>query len=181
MKIDDLTLMAFHDGELDPERARSVRRALLADPGLAARREGLVQLGDFVRAWAAAQEVSTVRAARPERASTSRVELVEPKLPFARPRARGAFGAALALLAVTLAIPSALPRGGGSGELSSTATDGVGASVRATPAPREPAVAVESVDFGAQAGAIFLVQSAKSETTVVWLPDDPTPGTTGTL
>ena len=52
MKLSDTTLMLFHDGELDAERARRVRAGRLVDPSVGARLEALAELGDAVRAWA---------------------------------------------------------------------------------------------------------------------------------
>jgi hypothetical protein len=39
-------------------------------------------------------------------------------------------------------------------------------------AVRSPSVAIESVDFGERAGAVFLVETGASATPVVWLTDD---------
>ena len=49
-------------------------------------------------------------------------------------------------------------------------------------APAAPAVSVESIDFGARDGAIFLVSApAATDTTVVWLGDDLPVAGVGTL
>lgn len=52
MKLSDTTLMLFHDGELDAERARRVRAGRLVDPSVGARLAALAELGDAVRVWA---------------------------------------------------------------------------------------------------------------------------------
>jgi len=52
LRLSDTTLMLFHDGELDAERARRVRVGRLVDPSVGARLEALAELGDAVRAWA---------------------------------------------------------------------------------------------------------------------------------
>lgn len=49
MQIDDETLMALANGALDPERARSVRRAVDSDPALQARLERLGESGHPLR------------------------------------------------------------------------------------------------------------------------------------
>lgn len=50
---------------------------------------------------------------------------------------------------------------------------GLGASGAAAP---HAAVAIEAVDFGAGAGAVFLLETAASVTPVVWLDDDASVG-----
>jgi anti-sigma factor RsiW len=163
MKVDDATLMAFHDGELDPETARRIELARLTDERLNARLDGLEQLGDFVRVWARASDVR-------------RVPLRVPPRPARARGARVVGAAALALAGLALFVPGTKP--GAPSELLPDA----GVVLQAGPrAPLAPAVAVESVDFGAQRGEVFLVESARSETTVVWLAEAPAPSATGTL
>jgi hypothetical protein len=41
--------------------------------------------------------------------------------------------------------------------------------------PRPPPATIESVDFGSNAGEVFVVSTDSSETPVVWMPDDAEP------
>ncbi|HEY3494825.1 MAG TPA: hypothetical protein VGK73_09075 [Polyangiaceae bacterium] len=165
MKIDDVTLMRFHDGELDAEAARRVRLARLSDRSVSARLEGLEQLGEFVRIWAAND---TSRGVRPAPALRS------------KPRRALALAVAASLVALVSSIPGTLPNGVPA-PVALAASVHAPTEARAPAAEPEPAVAVENVDFGAREGAVFLVQSALSETTVVWLTEGPLPAVTGTL
>jgi hypothetical protein len=160
MRFDDATLMAFHDGELDPETARRVALARLSDRDVALRLEALARLGEFVRAWAAVRGPGHVREVAPRR----------------RPRVRAglALAATFAVAAAAL-LASEAPPGAGRG------THPAASAPLAAQALVAPAVAVESVDFGAQHGQVFQIESARSETTVVWLAEAPVPSTTGTL
>ena len=166
MKLDDGALMRFHDGELDAEAARRVRAAALADGALARRLDALSQLGDFVRAYAVlrSDELSRERHAR-QKARTARRA--------ARAVSVGLCAAALFALWVRAPAPH-------------TPNAGTGAAQVAFgfDAPAAPAVRVESIDFGAHDGAIFLVSAptaATSDTTVVWLGDDAPARGIGTL
>jgi hypothetical protein len=163
MKIDDVTLMRFHDGELDAESARRVRLARLSDRSVGARIEGLEQLGEFVRVWAA-NDAS--RGVRPVPA------------PRSKPHRARSLAVAASLVALVSSIPGTLPSGAPAP--GAPAASGHAPAAARAPAPEpELAVAVENVDFGAREGAVFLVQSAVSETTVVWLTE--LPAVTGTL
>jgi hypothetical protein len=146
MKITDLELMLYADGELDPERARKVRVARLYRGDVVTRLDGIERVGEFVRAWATSEGAD----ARAMRRRALR----------AAERRRGFATAAVALVALAAV---AEPVGGpalvtaSSSELSSVAG---------------PAVAIESVDFGQHAGTVFVVESGGSQTPVVWLDDD---------
>jgi anti-sigma factor RsiW len=180
MKLDDATLMAFHDGELDAESEQHVRLALLEDLEAARRLAGLEQLGAFVRVWASARGAAPVRV--PQRRDRARTRVRASRARGVSAGTGRAFGVALGLFGLTLLIPGQAPRVSESGDVAATGSRGVlSLEARRVPLAAEPAVAVESVDFGARGGEIFLVESAKSETTVVWLKDDPAPGATGTL
>jgi hypothetical protein len=165
MKLDDATLMAYHDGELDAERSRRVRLLLLSDESVNARLAGLEQLGSFVRVLAAGDA--------PRRAVVRR----HPRRAAMLSRNAGrAAGIAVSFFAFAFVVPGTLP------EPPQPEPAPVAAAPPREPEPTaEPAVAVENVDFGAQAGAVFLVQSAFERTTVVWLPDAAEPEATGTL
>jgi len=52
-RLEDGTLMRFHDGELDAEDARRVALGRLVDPNVNVRLDALAALGSAVRAWAA--------------------------------------------------------------------------------------------------------------------------------
>ena len=41
--------------------------------------------------------------------------------------------------------------------------------------PKPPPATIESVDFGSNAGEVFVVSTDSSETPVVWMPDDAEP------
>jgi len=97
MKISDLELMLYSDGELDEERARRVRVARLRHLEVGERLDGIERVGAFVRFWAESEGVDA-RAVR-SRALRS----------AARRRAFGAVAAALVLLAAA-AEPMRMPR-----------------------------------------------------------------------
>jgi anti-sigma factor RsiW len=168
VKFDDRTLMRFHDGELDAEQARRVRVTALADGAVARRLAALSQLGDFVRVFA----------------SVRRDELARERLQRqkARTARRGARAVSLALCVVALgalwfrASPLVSHEPGTPVVVRDVAFE--------FDAPVAPAVRVESVDFGEHDGAIFLVSApttTASDTTVVWLGDDPPAAGVGTL
>jgi len=146
MKITDLELMLYADGELDEERVRKIRVARLYQGEVVTRLDGIERVGEFVRAWARS-EGADARAMR-RRALRSAA------------RRRGFAAVAVALVALAaLAEPVAAPAlvSAGTFELASAAT---------------PRVAIESVDFGTHAGTVFVVESGDSQTPVVWLDDD---------
>ncbi len=143
MKIPDLELMLFTDGELDEERSRRVRVARLHRAEVGERLENIERIGEFVRVWAAQERFDA-------RAERRRVERAA-----ARRRLVGTVAVAVAAL-VAVAEPRALSGPGG-------------LEVALAPAP---AVAIESVDFGSHAGTVFVVEAGDSVTPVVWLADD---------
>jgi hypothetical protein len=150
MKIPDIELMLYTDGELDEERARRVRVARLTELEVGARLEGIEQVGSFVRAWAAKAGVDP----RAERRRAERAA--------ARRRLVGTVAAAVvALVAVTE--PRA-PSGVREVALASPSRDFA--------ASQGPAVAIELVDFGSHPGTVFVVEAGGSTTPVVWLADD---------
>jgi hypothetical protein len=165
MKLDDVTLMRFHDGELDASEARRVRSSALSDGAVARRLDGLSQLGDFVRAFAIVRSEELAR----ERLERQRART-------ARRRARIV---SLALCAAALGALwfRAAPASPEARVLTTDAAFGFDA-------PAGPAVSVESIDFGVHEGAIFLVSAATAaaaDTTVVWLGDEHPASGVGTL
>jgi len=167
VKLDDRALMLFHDGELDPEQARRVRVAALSDGGVARRLDGLVQLGDFVRSFAVLRSAELARERRAlEKARSAR-----------RIASAVSIGLCAAALFALWLRPPASPHAPVVRTLASEASFGFETE-------RGPAVRVESVDFGARDGAIFLVSAAaaaSTDTTVVWLGDDSPASGVGTL
>jgi hypothetical protein len=162
VKVPDVTVMLFHDGELDPERARDVRVARLVEPRVSTRLEALSELGDAVRLWAKHAGIDAAEARRHR----------------ARQRARRrAFGACALVALSALAAPAVVSHQGRAG------TDNAArVSLRGEPLLASGPVAVETVDFGARPGAIFRVAAGdRSETTVVWLPDEPGAATIDSL
>lgn len=168
MKLDDRTLMRFHDGELGAEDARRVRVAALADGSVARRLAALSQLGDFVRAFAVlrADDLAHERRQRQHARSTRLAT-----------RAVSLGLCAAAVFALWLRAPLLPREAATSRAVASEPAFGFEASAA-------PAVRVESIDFGAHDGAIFMVSAAAadaSDTTVVWLGDDPPARGVGTL
>ena len=161
MKLTDEALMLFHDGELDAERARAVRVGRLHHVAVTARLEALSTLGDAVRLWATQSGVDAVAERRAAELKQAR---------------RRVLGVGATVLVATLGLPFVLASHGRTGA-GDTPRDPA-TSTRAEPLVASGPVAVESVDFGARPGAIFLVEGeAQSETTVVWLSDANVPTT----
>jgi anti-sigma factor RsiW len=153
VKIPDETVMLFHDGELEPERARAVRVARLVEPAVSARLETLAELGDAVRSWAKQAGINPAEARRHRHRQRAR---------------RRAFGACAFVTLSALAALAIVPHQGRAG-----ADNAARLSRRGEPLIMPGPVAVETVDFGARPGAIFRVASrGSSQTTVVWLPDE---------
>jgi hypothetical protein len=176
-----MLLMRLHDEELGADE----REALLAELGEDDRAvlEGLDELGDALRAHAE-------RAAPGADDIADRVmaKLDQP-VPLARARrakstpilvAGLALAAAAAFLLWQKAAPAPSPPESRSAALVPSTpaipTVTTATSQPAVPAEDEtvPAVAIEAVDFGNQAGSIFVV--GEESTPVVWLVDEP-PGT----
>jgi hypothetical protein len=112
-------------------------------------------LGDAVRLWAVQAGVDAAGERREEQRKRT------------RRRALGVGSAALFAAASALFV---LPTQGRAGADHASVLPAPGA--RAEPLIASGPVAVETVDFGAHPGAVFLVEAeAQSETTVVWLDD----------
>jgi hypothetical protein len=193
-----LELMKLHDDELEPDAARELE-AELTDEELAVL-EGLEQLGDVVRALAddASAPADGIADAVMERLSSAEpapeLSLLAGGAPVGRPAARepaaaksraqvllfsglGLAAAALALLFIgsrgepeqparvaepsLVTAPSSRPEPTAAEPELAAAEDEVA-----------PAASIEAVDFGNQAGTIFLVPAGEETTPVVWLVDD---------
>ncbi len=153
MKVPDETVMLFHDGELEPERAREVRVARLVEPAVSARLEALSELGDAVRTWAKQAGIDAAEARRHRVRQRAR---------------RRAFGACALVALSALAAPAFVSQGRAGADNASRV------SLRGEPLIASGPVAVETVDFGARPGVVFRVAAGdRDETTVVWLPDEP--------
>ena len=186
MSVSRELLMRYYDGEVSPEEARQVDLALEQDSALGRELEAYAELGSFVRVFAerAAEAPfdisdSVMRAIEPPKA---RVHSLLPRL--ATWVSLGAAIAAGSLL--VLRSWSAPPVGGGGAHAdtssesaalapasSSLAAPEVSAALEEEPKPA-PAT-IESVDFGASTGTVFVVSTDSSETPVIWMPDDGEP------
>ncbi|HVU03744.1 MAG TPA: hypothetical protein VHE30_18425 [Polyangiaceae bacterium] len=169
-------LMKHVDGELEPSEADSVRR-LLAESG-----EARALVRDFERVGHLVRAVADERG----RAADGIADQVFARLPEPEPaprRARVVALAPVAALALAAAAAVALlvrpvPRTSVPVAEPSAQEVAVLPSVLApAPADEDPAegdtgAAIESVDFGAQNGSIFMVASGPQVTPVVWLSDD---------
>jgi hypothetical protein len=141
VKIRDLELMLYSDGELCVERARKVRVARLHHADVGTRLEGIERVGDFVRVWASREGVDALELRK-------------------RAQSSGERRRSLATVAVFLVAVAAIAE--------PLASEGVSA-VALVP---KPDVAIESVDFGENAGTVFVVETGGAVTPVVWLADD---------
>lgn len=187
-----LELMKLHDGEASEEEARALEEALSADDRAVL--GGLEQVGDFVRAHSAAGAspadsiADSVMAAleREPGSPEATPRKVEPKLEVVKgggSRGRAAAwgaGVALALAAAgVLWLRSAeepAPRAPVAQAPQPSLPEPVVEAPSVAPAieeENEPAAAIESVDFGNQAGTIFMVPAGEETTPVVWLVDEP--------
>ncbi len=161
----DRELMAYHDGELSPRERARVAARLAADRSARRRLEELSALRASVRAWAERQR---------ERFDVSDAVMREIAAPCqARqrwlPAAVAVSLAAAAVLALTASrratepesnVPEAQASVPLSGAVVERSDEALGARV-------------ESVDFGARSGSIFVVGSSAGTTTVIWMNDLP--------
>jgi hypothetical protein len=179
---DDL-IYRLYDKDVDDEQARHVRALLAKDPRSAARFARLGLLGELVREVEAGRDLPADFTDRVmDRVAASGV------VPRARAGRRvfaGAMaGSALALAAAALLwvsnqapsdAPSLAPR---KSEVMASASPNPSvepAEPVLLAAVDAPPVAIESVDFGATQGAIFLVSAGATDTMVVWTMDEPSP------
>jgi anti-sigma factor RsiW len=183
-------LMRYYDGELDAEEAAEVEAALAEDPDAQRVFEGLEQLSAFVRQHEQEQAAPDPlltddimsRIAdedRPALKSSPPAEVVRGPWRNILPAA-----AAVLALAASVALVNELSNKGPTTapvvEQPSTTAEEPLAPVPSVEEPVEladshPAVAIETVDFGAREGTIFLMQEGEGSTPVVWLMDEPAP------
>jgi anti-sigma factor RsiW len=190
-RVSDEELVRYYDGELEAADAERVERLLRDDPHAERALEGLEQLGDVMRAWAdrrgAAHDdlVNDVlaRIARDGDQPESRVLPLHGSGPARRLRRAavvitGALSlAAAAAVAVrvaqapppvsTPALPVAQTH-----SLAEPATSSSSVVVAEVQLEADPAASIESVDFGAHAGSIFVIAGTEGDVPVVWLLDD---------
>jgi len=189
--ISDEELSRYYDGELSPADAERVERLLRDDPEAERALEGLEQLGDVMRAWAdrrgAAQDdfVNDVmaRIARDGEQPESRVVPLHASSPARRlRRAAVVITGALSLAAaaaVALRVAQAPPPVPGPAlpvaqapSLAQPPANASSATVAEAQLDADPAAAIESVDFGAHAGSIFVIAGTEGDVPVVWMLDD---------
>jgi anti-sigma factor RsiW len=191
----DELLMRYFDGELDADEARAVEAWLESSPDGKLMLLGWGRVGDAVRAIgddvgaAGADIVDSVMAhidAAPKGASVRALGRRGPRRWMAAVPAIGLSVAAAAAVAIYLRPPASPSSAAGAASIarvtpeqaSSPAVDSASA-VAVASADLESGASIESVDFGAIGGSIFMVpngqSSEDSETPVVWLMDDAAP------
>jgi len=183
MSLSREQLMRYHDGELSEAEAHAVEAALEDEPELAGELEAYGELGSFVRAWDQSNSAklatfdvsaSVMAALEPPRA---RVHALLPRI-----ATWVSLGAAIAAGSVLVVrswsappVAPGGPRAGEHAELSiASAVPELSAVLPGQEAKPSPAT-IESVDFGSNAGTVFVVSTDSSETPVVWMPDDAEP------
>ncbi|HET7538681.1 MAG TPA: hypothetical protein VFK05_02380 [Polyangiaceae bacterium] len=197
MSVSREQIMRYHDGELSEAETREVEAAIEQQPALLEELEAYRRLGGFMRAWdqsnaarLAAFDVSesVLAALEPPRA---RVHSLLPRI--ATWVSLGAAIAAGSVLVVRSwsAAPHGVP-GSPSAEHAGLAAPSASVpelsavlkgEVETVPVtesadeadPNAPPATIESVDFGSNAGEVFVVSTDSSETPVVWMPDDGEP------
>jgi anti-sigma factor RsiW len=174
MSSNDRELMRFHDGELSGADAEAVQRRLEHDAGARSKIRGLEQTGELVRAWAehksAGFDVADQVMARtfaPERRRTRSFDLWLPA------GAAVALAAAITLLVLGRGAPDTSPVKSAALAPAAPLSPASLSPADAARPTLEPAVAIESVDFGEKQGTIFMVGSGSGETPVIWLTDPP--------
>ena len=202
---DEERLMQYLDGELDVAGRREVEQLLSASVEARALLGNLVDTGDLVRELAHGRgEAAGIADAVFDRIDAEGVSPPLRVLPggvLGAGRGRGAAGRradtparglrpwaeGAALLAVAAAVallvhqrgsaraPVIAPVVQSGAELASAGP----AAAAAAAAEPESGAAIESVDFGAQNGSIFLVATGPQVTPVVWLLDEPESGEDG--
>jgi anti-sigma factor RsiW len=178
---DQLRLMRYYDGELDADEAAELEAELERDAEARGVLAGLEQLSGFVRREAAERDVPDLTdAIMAEVAREPRQDRTAPAPAPAGWRVIVPAAAAVLALAASVALVN---------EFSAAPAEPVRV-VQQPPLvvapPEEPAavplvvaerdaVAIETVDFGAREGTIFVVQEGEGSTPVVWLMDEPAP------
>lgn len=190
MSLNHPQLMRYYDGELSPEEAADVEAALEKDPEAQRVFEGLEQLSAFVRLHEREQAVSDggltdAIMARIAQGGT-RTESTPPEVARGPWRNIVPAAAAVLALAASVALVNELSKDSRTTapvvEQPSAASEQPQApALFEEPAAEQvlaetgPAVAIETVDFGAREGTIFLLQEGEGSTPVVWLMDEPAP------
>ncbi len=187
--IDELDLMRLHDGELAAAEVERLEARLLAEPEAARRLRSFERVGGLLREFSDQRgrggdgiADAVIASIEGERASQPRSV---PRWRRVAPVAAAVLAmAAAAVLVVRSGAPHRVPVADAlavapapaiepaAGRSSSDAV----VQPAVLPEPAEdatPSVAIESVDFGARNGTIFMVQNGETETPVVWLMDDP--------
>ena len=187
MSVNHPQLMRYYDGELSDEEAAEVEAALENDPDAQRVFEGLEQLSAFVRKHEEEQALPDLtdaimgRIAREERKESARPEVVRGPWSTILPAA-----AAVLALAAGVALVNELSNKPGTTtpvvqQPSPTSQEPVAPVSSEEPAEEQVlaadthAVAIETVDFGAREGTIFVMQEGEGSTPVVWLMDEPAP------
>jgi len=182
-------LMRYHDGELSDAEARVVEAAIEREPGLLEELEAYSELGSFVRAWDQANAsklasfdvtASVMAALEPPRA---RVHSLLPRI-ATWVSLSAAIAAGSVLVVRSWSAAPIAPPGAPSHDSAEHAEASPSASAPELSAvfgsadeeqPKGPPATIESVDFGSNAGEVFVVSTDSSETPVVWMPDDAEP------
>ncbi len=191
-------LMRYLDGEVSEAEAREVESALDQEPALAEELEAYSELGSFLRAFSEVEaskpfdvsgDVMAAIEAEPARAPVRAPARVQSLLP--RIATWVSLGAAIAAGSVLVArswsappapsgpsaahAPVAAERASAAAAASAVAPPELAAALQAEEESKLPPATIESVDFGSNAGSVFVVSTDSSETPVVWMPDDGEP------
>jgi hypothetical protein len=173
----------FYDGDTDEEQTRAAQALIAAEPRARARLERLALLGALVREVESERKLpsdftdrvmSGVLAERSPKAQKPR-RLPAPALALASALALAA-AIGLWLRGPGTPVPSATT---GTTLAQSSPSAAVRDAFEADLLAEAPSVSIESVDFGATQGAIFLVSAGVTDTMVVWTLDEPTPHLSG--
>lgn len=183
-EFDEQELMSFYDGELPDDRVAVWEERLRSDEEAANALARLRSIGDAVRQLSDERGAGGAQIADAVMAAIARDGQGAAARPASAWRRLAPVAAATLALAaaVTLVLRGAGERAGAVGTPAESAVSANGPAPARSEAvePSEaaepemvPAVAIESVDFGAHDGTIFMVQSGDTDTPVVWLVDEP--------
>ncbi|HVW24694.1 MAG TPA: hypothetical protein VHC69_04960 [Polyangiaceae bacterium] len=187
----DERLMRYFDGELDAGDAREVELWLESSPEARLKLLAWDRVGDAVRAIADASTAGSdiadsvmARIAPPARPALAGANARAPRRWIAAVPAIGLALAAAAAVVLYFRSPATPSVGAAASVVRTTPGQGAtafeaAASPMVAVADTESGAAIESVDFGASAGSIFMVPSGQNaddaQTPVVWLMDDAPP------
>ncbi len=176
MKPEEL-VERYYDGEADDAQAERARELIASDPKSREQFERLGLIGALLREAEGGRRL-------PATFTDRLMERVALETPPAKGKRAARFAAATAsalalaaLVSLWLRVPppAADSSRAASAQVSTPGSAPSLAEARDTDAASEPPVAIESVDFGATQGAIFLVSAGVTDTMVVWTLDDPAP------